>query len=243
MEDLAKQLENIGLEDKEAEIYLAILQLGLSNVVDIARKAEIKRTTVYEYLDNLLRRGLICKTVKGKRIFYLAEKPERILHIWEVKKKHLEKILPELQSFYALSSGKPKVKFYEGVEGMRQIYREMTKTSKTLWSVFSADKYYNAFSEKDGLEFFENIKEHGGQIKDLVEDTPAGREYVKSGYHKGIGGAKLLPKDFKLAADILVTGNKVAMNSLVNMVGVIIENSEIAEVQRNFIKFLWKNTN
>lgn len=241
MEELVKQLEQIGLDDKEAEIYLAVLKLGKGLIVDIARKSGVKRTTVYEYLDDLERKGLVMKTVKGKRILYLPEKPERIVKILESRKKKAENMLPELRSLYAASSGKPSVRFYEGIEGMRSIYREMTQTPKTLWAVFSADAYTQVFTERDGHEFLENIKESGGQIKDMVMDTKAGREYVKAEYNKGFGGSKLLPDNFKLSADILVSGNKVAMNSMTSLVGVVIENKAIADMQRNFVKFLWKH--
>ena len=41
---LEKILKNIGLNEKEAKIYLALLELGKSKVPEIAKKAELKRT-------------------------------------------------------------------------------------------------------------------------------------------------------------------------------------------------------
>lgn len=240
-ENILKQLEDSGFEEKEAEIYLAVLQLGKSTVSDIARKSLVKRTTIYEYLEKLLNESLIHKTVKGKRVYYVAENPERLVKILERRKRKISSIVPELQSIFDVSRHKPQIRFYEGIEGMRIIYDEMTKTSQTIYGAFSAEKYFAVFSDEDNEKFFQNIRESGGQIKDVIENNPAGKKFAKSKFYDKIGSPKILPENFKLSVDLLVAGDKVAMISLVNLAGVVIENPEIADLQRNFIKFMRRN--
>jgi len=241
MEKLAKNIEELGLETKEAKIYLAALHLGGATVSDLAGKSGLKRTTVHFHLNTLVRKNFLYKTAKGKRIMYIAQDPQKMLKVLEKKKKHYEKILPELESIYSYSSHKPRVRYYEGIEGMREIYNELTKTSQTVYGVFSAEKYFSVFSEKDNDEFFKNIKENGGQIKDIIEDSKIGRKHAKSKFYGGLGSPKILPEDFNVAVDLMVAGDKTAMISLVNLVGVVIENAEIAELQRNFVKFMRRN--
>lgn len=241
-EDLLKSLIEVGLEPKEAEIYLAILHLGKATIADVARKSKIKRMTVYQYIDGLVHKNLLHKTVQGKRVIYVAEDPEKIIKILERRKKHFEKFLPDLKSIYSHASHKPRIRFYEGIEGLREIYDEMTKTSQIVYGAFSQDKYEQVFNQADTDKFYENLKEGGGMIKDLVENTENGRQNVKElGVRKGLRQAKLLPKDFSLSVDLLVAGNKVAMMSFINLIGIVIENPEIADLQRNFIKFMRKN--
>jgi HTH-type transcriptional regulator, sugar sensing transcriptional regulator len=240
-DNLKKHLKEAGFEEKEAEIYLAILGLGKATVSDISRKAGIKRTTIYEYLEKLLDESLIHKRAKGKRIYYAAENPDKLVKILEKRKRKISSILPHLQGIFDVSRHKPQVRFYEGIEGMRTIYDEMAKTSQTIYGVFSADKYFLVFNEEDNKNFFQNIREHGGQIKDIIENSPVGKKHAKSKYYDGIGSPKILPKDFKLSVDLMIAGDKVAMLSLVNLSGVIIENPEIADLQRNFIKFIRRN--
>jgi HTH-type transcriptional regulator, sugar sensing transcriptional regulator len=238
-----KNIENlieVGLASKEARIYLAVLHLGKATIADVAKKSKVKRMTVYQHIDDLLQKNLVHKTAQGKRIFYVAESPEKIGKILDRKKKHFEKILPDLKSVFARSSHKPQIRFYEGIEGMRAIYDEMTKTSQTVYGTFSADKFYQVFNEHDNQKFFENLKANGAVIKDLVENTPFGKKYVKADFYKNNGVPKLLPEGFEVSVDLLVAGDKVSMMSFVNLVGVIIENHEIAELQRNFIKFIRK---
>ncbi|MFC1678375.1 TrmB family transcriptional regulator [Patescibacteria group bacterium] len=240
MGEVLKDLQEIGLDQKEAQIYLAILNLGKGTVSDISRKAYVKRTTIYEYIEKLIEKGLVIKTVEKKRIQYLAENPQKLAKIIERKKRKVESVLPSLSEIYSKVCHKPVIKFYEGIRGIRKMYEELTCTSYTIYGTFSIDKYFNHFTERDNEEFFANIKKSGGKIKDLVEDTPNAREYVKRHINQGVGNSKFLPKDFKIEMDLMVCGNKVGMISQVNLIGIIIENKEIADYQRNFIKLLRK---
>ena len=52
------QLQDAGLSETEAKIYLAALELGQTSVSRIARKSGIKRTTIYLSLENLMEKGL-----------------------------------------------------------------------------------------------------------------------------------------------------------------------------------------
>ena len=241
MQGIIQNLIEVGLKPKEAEIYLAILHLGKATIADTSRKSKIKRMTVYEHIDDLLRKSLVHKTAQGKRVYYVAASPEKIIKMLERKKKHFEKFLPDLKTIYGHASHKPQIRFYEGLEGMRAIYDEMTKTSQTIYSVFSAEKYFAVFNDKDNEEFFKNIRDNGGRIKDLIENSPTGKKHAQGPWYKDIGAPKMLPADFNLAVDLMVSGDKVAMISLVNLIGVVIENPEIADLQRNFVKFMRKN--
>lgn len=240
IEKITNTLQSLGLSDHEAKIYLAVLRRGKANVTDIAKESQINRTALYLYLDNLLKQNLLQKTFKGKRIYYIPKNPNKLLTILERRKKKAREILPMLTQMYNTASEKPVVKFYEGKDGMRSIYREMTKTPQILWSIFSADRYYAAFSQKDGEEFLNNIYESGGQLRDLVENTTEGKRYVKENLTHKIGKSKLLPKDFEFDVDLMISGNKIAMISLTNLIGIVIENKEMARLQKNFLQFMWR---
>lgn len=235
-------LNELGFSKNEAKIYTSVLKLGSANVTDIARESKLNRTALYIYLDALLKADFLQKTFKGKRIYYIAQNPKKIITNIERKKRKALEVLPLLTSLYQSSSKKPVMKFYEGKEGMRSIYREMTKTPKRLWSIFSADRYYSVFSEKDGQEFFSNIFNSGGELRDLVKNTKEGRHYVKNNIVGDIGKSKLLPKNFIFEVDLMISGTKVSMISLSNLIGVVIENKEMADLQRNFLKFIWEKS-
>jgi sugar-specific transcriptional regulator TrmB len=239
--NIAQQLEQFGLDDKETKIYLALLGLGTASISDIAKKAGVKRPTTYLYIEDLLQKQLIYRTVKGKRTFYVAHDPQKIMYVLDEKRKNLEKILPELQSVHKLAFNQPKIRFYEGKEGLKNIYNEFFATSFPVYGAFSADKFYEVFDEEFNAHIFDLMRENGGQIYDLVEKTKFSESYIKKKQYKKDHKAKLLPDDFKMATDMLVAEDKVALISFDNLSGVVIEDADIAETHRQFLKFMWKS--
>lgn len=55
-----KSLEQLGLVGKKADVYLASLELGSASVIEIAKKAGVKRTTCYDILFELEKWFKIC---------------------------------------------------------------------------------------------------------------------------------------------------------------------------------------
>jgi sugar-specific transcriptional regulator TrmB len=49
-------IQNYGFSDKEAKIYLTTLELGSAIASTIARRAELKRVTVYALLNDMKRK-------------------------------------------------------------------------------------------------------------------------------------------------------------------------------------------
>jgi predicted DNA-binding transcriptional regulator len=56
--NLEETLEKLGLNEKEAKVYLALLELGQDTVQNIAQRASITRPTTYNILDALVKKGL-----------------------------------------------------------------------------------------------------------------------------------------------------------------------------------------
>lgn len=242
MDDLRENLESVvGLSKQESAVYLAALELGFSSISEIARKAGVKRPTAYYIIEELIKKRLMSKAPKGQRSFYLAESPHKLLNEIRSRQARLESLLPSLESLQQSASNKPKIRFYEGKNGIRSIYFEIFKTHKKIITTASMNKIYQVFSERENAEFFDLLRKEGGQIYDLLENSVEAKKYFKSAYRKGLGQVKFLPENFKFKTDTLVAGNKVALISFSSMIGVIIENEDIAETQRQFLEFMWKN--
>ena len=105
-------LLKLGFSTNESKVYLAALELGTASAQDIARKAQIKRTTGYSVLSYLVNRGVAGKTkVKGKTRF-VAEPPQRLLTLINEIEKGIKDALPELTAIYNRKETKPKITFY-----------------------------------------------------------------------------------------------------------------------------------
>ena len=118
-DDMKKLLENLGFTQKETEVYLALIEFGNQPASQIARKTGYPKSTVLFLFDNLLKKGYIRKSNKGRIQYFYADpkdlKNEKEKQLHE-EKKTLDKAIPLLNEFKTPFSSEPKVTFYEGVD-------------------------------------------------------------------------------------------------------------------------------
>src|SRR3989344_7841000 len=100
MEDFQNQLEQAGLTKREAALYMALLQNGPSTILAIAKRAGMKRPTVYLVLDELVRKGLVSLVPKEKRKIFIALSPERIIENLEETSRSLREALPDIMNLF-----------------------------------------------------------------------------------------------------------------------------------------------
>jgi sugar-specific transcriptional regulator TrmB len=74
--DIVTTLQKLGLTEKQATVYMAMLELGEAGMTKIAKKANLKRPTVYLIIDELNLLGLAGEILKGKKKFYSAAPKE-----------------------------------------------------------------------------------------------------------------------------------------------------------------------
>jgi sugar-specific transcriptional regulator TrmB len=119
-----QELEKIGLSDKKAKVYLAVLEMGQSTVIQIARKTLIKRTTIYDIINDLISQGYLSEIKKGSKNLILAEDPEVLVKTFERRLEEVKDIAPTLLKMFASVTSRPQIRFYEGVEGIRHMMEE-----------------------------------------------------------------------------------------------------------------------
>src|SRR3989344_1097105 len=150
-----EKLKNLGLSENEAKVYMAMLELGPSVVVEISRKSQINRPTTYVQIESLKKKGLVSTQTKGKKQYFIAESPDKLellidseLKTIEDRKSELNNFLPELLNLFNTSGQRPHVKFFEGKEGVLALQREFQKTDDTpICGITSLDNVFEIFPE------------------------------------------------------------------------------------------------
>ena len=238
MEKIIKLLKKIDMSDNEIKIYLAILRHPKSNISKISKISGIKRTTVYAYLEKLLEKWFITKTIKWKIILYLAENPENILKNFEEKKRALINAMPLLKDIYENLKTDTKVKIFEGKREIEKFYEKMANSTTNIYTFFSPEKYFKIFSKEDSDNFNSTTQKNKIKLYDLVEDNEIWREYLKYIPHQG----KLLPKDFsEVWMDLVIFEDYVWMISFDSMSWILIKDRTIHNLMKSMYKFIWKS--
>lgn len=247
MKALARELEKLGLSDKEAMVYLASLELGPSPVQVISRKAEVNRATTYVMIEALLQKGLMSTFDKGKKTLYTAEKPERLHRIVhheratvDEKESVIKRILPDLDAISDAAGERPKVSFYEGEEGLEAMRETIFSANiETMEDVISYDDLRHLLPQEHWQKH--NKKLESKKISGRVLYTSEFGHEPSSEKSKGLWTFKKLPKKlFPMHGELTVYGNHVAMVALRGkLIGVIIESKEMATMVRTLFELAW----
>jgi HTH-type transcriptional regulator, sugar sensing transcriptional regulator len=74
-----KQLQRLGLTERESKVYLALVNLGPILPIEIQTITSIQRSKIYEALHNLLQLGFIIERPEHKRKVYEAIRPDEVI--------------------------------------------------------------------------------------------------------------------------------------------------------------------
>lgn len=238
---LQNELEKLGFESKEAKLYLALLELGEGDIADMSRKSGLKRTTVYHLVDSLMGRGLISQNKSDKKVKYIAEDPRSIGENLKEKEALYKKTLPELLSIANFLKNKPIIKYYEGLNGIKEVYKDHLKhkDSELLgwWS-----KGYEIPVDDFFYDYYmpERLKQKIW-LRAIVHDGSYGRKHQKedSKYLRQIRLATW-QNDFTEMDIHLYAKRKVSINSFSEKFALIIENKALYDTLKNIFELQWK---
>lgn len=233
-------LAKFDIEGKKADVYLATLEVGSASVADIAKKAEIKRTTTYDILVDLEKAGLVYGTMKGKKRLFVAEDPDKLRRNIEEKEKMLKEMLPQLRSFYNVKGTKPKIRFYEGKEGLRQVYADTLLFNGEILA-FGSDDVVKVLGLDWTREFLKKRIEKGVRMRVVAPKTTLLERDFVSHDQKQLRSTKLIDaKKYPFSIEIDVYGHqKVALMSSKEEIGIIIEGVEIHNTLKLIFELLW----
>lgn len=236
--DIEKTLQLLGLDDKEAKIYLAVLALGESTVLPIAKKAVIQRTYCYDILDSLVGKGFVNFIEKRGRRRFSAIRPKQIKHILSSRMKEFEQILPDLESLYQKAPQRPKLRFFEGREGVAMLYEEVLAEAKEAWFLGSMADWTKYFP--DYIDYIKKQAAKGIKIKEMVRAHDKTNLQHTKFWKKGVQQTRLLPKTADFQTDNLLWNNKfVSISYGADLYAVAVESAEIAQTMRAIYEILW----
>ncbi|KKQ35826.1 MAG: hypothetical protein US50_C0004G0015 [Candidatus Nomurabacteria bacterium GW2011_GWB1_37_5] len=243
------ELKKLGLTGDQAKIYETLLKSPAMPARLIAKNARVGRELAYVVLGQLSSIGLAEKIESGGRIALF-----RALHPREIKKlvsqrekdanqakETYENIFQSMTSDFNTAHHRPNVRFYEGVEGLKETYKEILDEAKEVFVLRSLHDH----QDKEVAELV------AGQIKKQAEAginsyvlSPALPHMQKAAYMMNLERKitrKILPKEkFTLPAQVIIFGNKVSITSFQKeMITTIVENSAIAQTFRVIFNNLW----
>lgn len=236
-------LEKAGFDSNEVAIYLALLELGKGTVSEITRIAGVGRTYGYQILDSLSTKGLVTISGKKPKQEYNAESPRKLYEYLEKKLEsqksivsEVKSLLPDLVLLHNVED-RPKIKFYEGMEGVREVYEDTLTAKGELLGFATYEELHKALPNYFP-EYYKRRAKKGVSGRAIITDTPEAR--VREKFNKQEARTmSLVPKEYYFYPEIDIYDNKIMIASWREKLGIIIESDEIADALKKIFELAW----
>lgn len=243
---LTSTLQHLGYSEKESKIYLTLLELGTSPASTIARFLRENRVTIYSTLKVLVKKGLILESRKNTIQVYTALNPEILIEQERTRYEQLQSALPDFLSLMNPHAQKPKVTFYDWLNGMKNLLRELIhdfqkRPNMELHGFLGAKSMDSSFEKflRNSLEIENQKPKETPTHVILVGDY----DYWYANYCREKYITKTVEElNFPMEHEIFTYENKVIilMYHTEELSGIIIESHSLAQWIRSMFELVWK---
>lgn len=237
-------LRKLGFSDNEVRVLGFLFRQKRSTIREVSQATTLAYSSVQLSLSTLGARGLVREISEDFEVCSEAH----FLAWVEDQKKSVEKVYDgasnELSSFFRHIqnvSWKPDVKYYEGREGIAELYENMlqaaAESDKKIYSWLDigrivetlGDFLYTYIEKRRNLE----IVSH-----DIVPDNPVNREHEAKNEDREIRFVEHLP----IPGEIRIFGDKVAVITFdqERPVGFVFQGGLVTDVFRSIFQSQWK---
>lgn len=230
----SEDLQEFGLSNTEAKIYLALVQLNRSQAGGITKKSGVNRTNVYDALERLIEKGLVSYVIENNKKVFEAVPPDRLKVTIEEKQQKLLNVIKELNEKYSSEKTDEDASIFRGKNGIKTIFEDILKERKELFIYGGEGKfgemfpfYYLNWSErraklgiKQKIIWTEKVRGKRKQLK-LIE-------------------MRFLPDSYQFPSMVLIYADKVVTIVWTETpFAFVIKSKEVVKSNMHFFNLLW----
>jgi len=246
-----------GLNDNEAVVYEFLLKTGKATAGEIIKNTPVKRGVAYNTLADLVAKKLVSETkiktkgARGKNVIaeFSPNHPENLRSYLENEKEKLEKAEKNLEanissliSDFSLVSGRPGVRYFEGMEGIRKVLED-SLTSKNIIYTYADIEAICKYIDETNQSYVKKRDDMGIKKMAVIIDSPFAKKYLKD-YYKAVTDVRFIDHElFPFNCVMQIYEGKVSYITLsdVSMVGVIIQDENIYQMHKSVFEFVWSH--
>lgn len=235
-------LQNIGLNEKEAKAYIALLSLGESTAHVIADRAGLKKPTTYVILDQLIEKGAVRQIPRAKKALYVAISPEELYAAANDRFNLAKETLPKLLATAEGKEAKSKTLFFDNLSAIKKAFlgqaRKMAGKEMVGFYAHAGD------ASDEMMRFFEEynnkLKKRKVKLRGIAPNHPNLKEFRDKDAEYG-RTMKIVPFEEYSAPISLDIGEKhIMFFEFQNTQATLIESERIANTMRQIFEMLWK---
>lgn len=242
MNTLASSLRALGFSDGEIRTYLSAFEFGPQTVLEIAKRTNLSRQTVYDAIESLKERELMSVKPQDRKILFAAEPPTKLLAYAKKREAEfkdrvegLSRVIPSLE--LQMGGERPVVRMYQGKEGIRAMINDLAQVQTSDgYEIVDGPAMLNILTDEDLAPYRRALKAKNVVTKAILAGIP--RPAPKS----VPGHRKFVPREegnFK--SHINVVGDIVTMTTFSGkMFSLVIKSKPIADAMNILFKYAHK---
>ena len=256
---LESKLEPFGFSKNEGQVYLTLLECGWLTVLDLSRKINIKRPTLYRILEDLVQKGMVEVKISDKTTYYNASSPDQLTTIITEKEQQLGDIkalsfplINELNLLKQINPQETDVIFYRGKRGLEYALTQEFKEQNDKVLIIDTDRWWKITKDKFSESIRERIMDKKINIYELQNEViyqpipknaetnwTKNKQYLTHNYSH-----RLLPKKI-----LNITQDIVIFNKTIHFYGVKskelfvieIKDNDLVQMFQQIFKMFWNS--
>jgi sugar-specific transcriptional regulator TrmB len=247
---MKNELIKIGLNDNEAEIYLAGLGMRAFTAAAMAQHTKIKRSTTYLALSNLIKLGLVSETFKNKKKLFRVEGPETLKKLTQrLRRKAIEaesiveQIIPILKNTPGIKAEAPHLAFYEGIEGIKNVLLDISASKRSWYFFGSSTEMIKKLDQRDIKEILEEgtkfrREANSPKIYFITDDGMIKlKDFSQPELH--LREVKILSETIKASSALIISEDQLVILNFSHPFAAVIKSLEVVEVVKVMYKLIW----
>ena len=150
--DITQIFTSLWFTDKEAEVYLVLLQSGKTTVTKVARIVQLHRVTTYSLLKKLVEKGFVTEVLEHKLTRYQAVSLELLQQKMEITYNNFVEAMPQLLAMEN-DFHKTSVEYFRWYAGLRSLYEDVLLVWTDIFTFMGVDYINQKFKKYIDEEF------------------------------------------------------------------------------------------
>lgn len=236
-------LKELGFNDNEIKVYVALTQLGEATASQIAKKADLPRTTAISLLERLREDNYLSDHIYKGKTYYWIESPKIISDVLQHKVDIAENLSKLLNNLYRSEGRFPSVqtcdskstikkyieKFLAGLDKKSVIYTIDSPLAKNYAKIYFEDIGEVVVGQKKKKEILTQALVPYGSFKS-IEENKLKTQIIK---------IREMPEGIKFDASLWITKDTVVHFSGNPLFIVSIKHEAICRGIKSIYDFLW----
>lgn len=245
---ITSYLIRLGMSREEALIYATLVQHGSSTALAISRLTMINRTKVYRTLESLSSKQLVEQEIEENTTLFSPSPIEKIREILRDKQTQVASLTQEFNEFErelaqvaVEKKSSTKVKFYRGIEGIRQMVWNVLKAKSEVVGYTTRD-LTDFVGERFMQEFVEEFIRRNLSMRDIYSDEYVKNKKTKLDWGTSVSSRYLPSKALAIPHQMDIYDDVVTFYDYQDgeVWGTEIYNPKVAQVQKQLFDLAWE---